>query len=213
MKNISLTFLLIFTINGMAICQDNKLLDGYFKLNKSDTIIIIPNNKHARLKAGSQNPNDLEITFKTDTFVSKKYKFFDSIEKMRELDKVTINCIDWWLSVPVESQVILRKEIKDFINDYGLVSLPINNTLFNRISRDSENTELLRFVYTCGIEKYLIINSHENDDWKLQNAGLIALNEFFVTNKQLKKPSAVLEYLQLRDQQQIENWIKEKMEI
>jgi hypothetical protein len=45
--------------------------------------------------AGSNNPEDRVIVEKTDSFVIKRYRHFDTISKMKELDKVTTNCIDW----------------------------------------------------------------------------------------------------------------------
>jgi hypothetical protein len=211
MKKIILSSIFIFVLNGLIICQDNKLLDGYFKLDKSDTTIILVNNREVRSKIGAKGPSDQEIVYITDTIVLKKYNNFDPLSKMKKLDSIAINCIDWWISTPVDSQKLLRNEVRGFIKDYSMVSVPMNKSILKEITNDSENADNIKFSYSCGIKKYLIINTNEPESWKLQKAGLQFAVHFFNTNKQLRMPAMIAEYDQIKDPAKSENWIKEKM--
>jgi hypothetical protein len=210
MRKIILISVFAFVVNGLTICQDNKLLEGYFKLDKSDTTMILKNNKRLVSKVGAKSPNDQYEVTRTDTFVLKKYNSFDSPTKRKTLDSITINCIDWWISTPVNTQEKLRDEIRGFIKGYSLVSTPINKSIIEKLTNDSENADNIGFSYSCGIKKYLIINTHENDDWKLQNAGLRSVSDFFNTNNQFKKPIIVTDYEKINPGK-LEGWIKEKM--
>ena len=211
MRKTILISIFAIVVNGLTIGQDNKLLEGYFKLDKSDTTIISKNNKRLVSKVGAKSPSDQYEVTKTDTFVLKKYNNFDSPIKRKVLDSITINCIDWWISTPVNSQEKLRDEIRGFIKGYSMVSTPINKSIIEKLVNDSENADNIKFSYSCGIKKYLIINTQEKEDWKLQNVGLRSVSDFFNSNKQLKRPIIISDYDQIKDQVKLESWIKEKM--
>jgi hypothetical protein len=211
MKKIVLSLSLTAMLSGLAIGQDNKLLEGYFKLDKSDTVVIVKDHKYKGFRKGAKGPGDTIEFVRTDTFVYKKYNEFKAPYYNKELDSIALNCIDWWISTPIGTQPKLRDEIRVFIKRYSLVSMPLNKRILELLASNPEHADEVKFAYSCGIKKYLIINTHEADEWKLQEAGLRMAAKFASNNETLKKPSILVEFDQIQNKADVERWMNEKM--
>ncbi len=144
-----------------------------------------------------------------DSYTLETQEDFDSYE-----EKI-IECINWYLAVPLDVEPEFRGYVKAFIliwlTENPAIHLSINQDVLLPVLKDEGYiyNDVIIFSYLSGMAAYIILNPElEHDPVDVQFAGVMASLILLERNMTILYGSRGLEtYLLLENTEELRNWI------
>ena len=214
---LKITYLLLLLTSLSGYTQGTFNCSDFDFYNR-DTLLVTQYKMHFDSATNSEvkvldklvgNIADVTDNSKVDTVLIPRYKIHLSDADTKRLENLILCSIDWLLATNYYDDKGTWSKVEEFVLASHSVSIPIDKKIIVKLESETRQNDLILRYYQLGVIKHITLKSFEPDNNQIQLAGLLALNQYFITNTARSEdiPQIFSEYNKKHDEEVLIKWI------